>query len=234
MAFIKRTWLARIGTGLNKFIIGEKDANDKQTLVNSPDSVSQQGDVISADNLNDLEQRIEDEFTAQGTAIAGKQDALTFDDAPTQGSNNPVKSGGIFNAINSIKLRRLWYNPSPTEEFGGTATVRVSLGEYVDEIILEVITYNYASIDTRQFFHYKAVDGSNSHMQSIFITTGVNGNNLNVANRNFSFHTENNITELRFNSAFAGMIGSSSSISTNNKFCVPFAVYKVDANIYSN
>ena len=57
--FEKRTWLARIGTGLNKFIIGARDGNNKQTLENSPDSVTQQGDVISADNLNDLEDRIE-------------------------------------------------------------------------------------------------------------------------------------------------------------------------------
>lgn len=60
--FNRRTWLARIGTGLNKFIIGAKDADGKQALVNSPDSVTQEGDVISADNLNDLEGRIETEF----------------------------------------------------------------------------------------------------------------------------------------------------------------------------
>ena len=59
MAFIKRNWLARIGIGLNKFIIGDKDGEGKQTLTNSPDSVTQQGDVISADNLNDLEDRID-------------------------------------------------------------------------------------------------------------------------------------------------------------------------------
>ena len=69
MAFEKRTWLARIGTGLNKFIIGEKDANDKQTLVNSPDSVTQQGDVISAENLNDLEERIADGFDDTETSL---------------------------------------------------------------------------------------------------------------------------------------------------------------------
>lgn len=62
MSFIKRTWLARIGTGLNKFIIGAVDGDGKQTLVNSPDSVSQQGDVISAENLNDLEDRIAEGF----------------------------------------------------------------------------------------------------------------------------------------------------------------------------
>lgn len=62
MAFIKRNWLARIGIGLNKFVIGDRDSQGKQTLTNSPDSVTQEGDVISADNLNDLEDRIEAGF----------------------------------------------------------------------------------------------------------------------------------------------------------------------------
>lgn len=31
--------------------------------------------------------------------IANKQDALTFDNSPTSGSNNPVKSGGIYSAL---------------------------------------------------------------------------------------------------------------------------------------
>lgn len=64
MAFLKRTWLARLGTGLNKFLIGDKGADGKQTLTNSPDTVVQEGDVISADNLNDLEDRIDDAFDA--------------------------------------------------------------------------------------------------------------------------------------------------------------------------
>ena len=33
------------------------------------------------------------------TALNGKQDTLTFDDTPTQSSNNPVKSGGIYTAL---------------------------------------------------------------------------------------------------------------------------------------
>ena len=35
------------------------------------------------------------------TALSGKQAALTFDDAPTASSNNPVKSGGIKTAIDA-------------------------------------------------------------------------------------------------------------------------------------
>lgn len=33
--------------------------------------------------------------------LAGKQNALTFDSAPTSGSSNPVTSGGVYSAINS-------------------------------------------------------------------------------------------------------------------------------------
>ena len=33
------------------------------------------------------------------TSLAGKQDALTFDNAPTENSDNPVKSGGIYTAL---------------------------------------------------------------------------------------------------------------------------------------
>jgi len=106
MAFIKRNWLARIGTGLNKFIIGAVDGQGKQTLTNSPDSITQQGDVISADNLNNLEDRIEAGFNE-------KQDTLTFDNVPTSGSSNPVKSGGIYTAL-AGKQDTLTFDNVPT------------------------------------------------------------------------------------------------------------------------
>lgn len=38
---------------------------------------------------------------AMNTALAGKQDTLTFDNAPTAGSNNPVKSSGIKTALDA-------------------------------------------------------------------------------------------------------------------------------------
>ena len=39
------------------------------------------------------------EISSINAALAGKQDALTFDDSPTSGSDNPVKSGGIYTAL---------------------------------------------------------------------------------------------------------------------------------------
>jgi hypothetical protein len=38
--------------------------------------------------------------------LAGKQDVLTFDDVPTQGSNNPVKSGGVYTSVGNEATAR--------------------------------------------------------------------------------------------------------------------------------
>lgn len=91
MAFEKRTWLARIGAGLNKFIIGNKDGEGKQTLTNAPDSVTQQGDVISAENLNDLEDRIEDGFNG----VMPKLTKLWENPTPSEWGTNSVDLGVV-------------------------------------------------------------------------------------------------------------------------------------------
>ena len=41
----------------------------------------------------------DEEISSINAALAGKQDTLTFDDSPTSGSDNPVKSGGIYTAL---------------------------------------------------------------------------------------------------------------------------------------
>ena len=40
------------------------------------------------------------------TLLNGKQDNLTFDNVPVQNSNNPVKSGGVYSAIDAEKTAR--------------------------------------------------------------------------------------------------------------------------------
>ena len=41
------------------------------------------------------------DVTGLSTALSGKQDTLTFDDSPTNGSSNPVKSGGVYTALSA-------------------------------------------------------------------------------------------------------------------------------------
>lgn len=49
------------------------------------------------------------------TALAGKQDTLTFDNAPTEDSDNPVKSGGVYAALEN-KQDTLTFDNAPTED----------------------------------------------------------------------------------------------------------------------
>ena len=49
----------------------------------------------SAGDISDIEGEISD----INTALAGKQNTLTFDDSPTSGSDNPVKSGGVYTEL---------------------------------------------------------------------------------------------------------------------------------------
>lgn len=61
--------------------------------------------VVSDSDLSAL-QRFLDEFgtiDAYRQVLENKQDALTFDNAPTQNSTNPVTSGGIYTAIQNAR-----------------------------------------------------------------------------------------------------------------------------------
>ena len=71
-------------------------------------------------------------------ALEGKQDNLTFDNAPTAGSNNPVKSGGIYtrnneivaliNALDAAKQDVLVFDTTPTN---GSTNPVTSNGVYL-------------------------------------------------------------------------------------------------------
>lgn len=98
MAYNKRTWLGRQGTGLNKFSIG---GASPVTIVNQPDSVTQVGDALSAGNLNDLEDRIEDAFdeTASQTEVTNLNNAINQLDHRVQ---NLEQSKGDY-VVNTYK-----------------------------------------------------------------------------------------------------------------------------------
>lgn len=57
---------------------------------------------LNADLVNDTNSTHKFVTAAEKQTWNSKQDALTFDNAPTQGSTNPVTSGGIYNVIGDI------------------------------------------------------------------------------------------------------------------------------------
>lgn len=234
MAFVKRTWLARIGTGLNKFIIGEKDANNKQTLVNSPDSISQQGDVISADNLNDLENRIYNEFSSQSTRIDGKQDTLTFDDAPTSGSNNPVKSGGVYSSIEGLKLTKIWQNPNTAVGYSNSSfQVSTTSNEFIIAFAQEAETY---PADLRMIlFHCRIGVGDTMSAASPFSVSmsAIASGTLTVYTRNFTIYPHSPSADFIIeNEAEISISSGSVTSQSDNTRMIPVAIYEV-GNIYT-
>lgn len=76
MAFSRKIWKARTGTGLNKYRINGQVV----TLENVPDEVVQQGDRADAESMNDLEGRIASADTELNTALADDISARSTED----------------------------------------------------------------------------------------------------------------------------------------------------------
>ena len=68
--------------------------NGKQPTINSSNK-------LSADLINDSNTTNKFVTSSEKTTWNGKQNALTFDNSPTQNSTNPVKSGGVFTALSN-------------------------------------------------------------------------------------------------------------------------------------
>lgn len=242
MAFLKRTWLARLGTGLNKFLIGDKGADGKQTLTNSPDTVVQEGDVISADNLNDLEDRIDNGFddahTEMVNGLATKQNTLTFDNVPTSGSNNPVKSGGIYSAIkevaddvNGMKLIKVWTNPNPAHSFDSEDIVFNSV---INEVMIQFRPYYYKDVSIYGHFRSNTDDvtGSGTMLAMTYMFYGIlqgeSSSNTTFIYRPINFKVTSTNTTIQIYGC--RRFGSTSGNLGNH--LVPVAIYKV-GDIYT-
>lgn len=57
------------------------------------------------DNSEEVDRKISETKTELEAEIASKQDALTFDNLPTSGSNNPVKSDGVYQVTHELDER---------------------------------------------------------------------------------------------------------------------------------
>lgn len=213
MAFVKRTWLARIGTGLNKFIIGDRDGNNKQTLTNSPDSVTQQGDVISAENLNDLEGRIETAFGADSTRM-----------------------GNIETSVLGMKLTKLWENSSPSSAF---AEQTISLGTVANDIVIEYSSSKETDIYRVTKFIHIHKESDSSYTPFIYIsesrTSIITAGSMMIGwERMVGLKTEDGVTKVLFQDAYSIANNNGSAVGAkDNDFCIPIRIYKV-GNIYTS
>ena len=84
----------------SKQYVDAQDANNLQTAKDYADAQ----DAITLQAAKDY----------TDTGLAGKQDTLTFDTTPTDGSSNPVTSDGIYDAL-SGKQDTLTFDSTPTD-----------------------------------------------------------------------------------------------------------------------
>lgn len=84
MAFVKKTWKDRLvefpGRRLLKRISGSADSQMVVDVTRNEGTVSQGGDAFSAANMNDLEQRIADEFDEVTNNLTALNDNGTIED----------------------------------------------------------------------------------------------------------------------------------------------------------
>lgn len=74
---------------------GASSSTSADTLLLQLSSLKEQVDTLSS-NLTDL-------IASVASLQTSKQDVLTFDTTPTENSTNPVTSGGVYTAINSLE-----------------------------------------------------------------------------------------------------------------------------------
>lgn len=87
-------------TVYNRYKYSENRWQFEYAMNNSSFTAAQWAAINSAITSGDVEKLAALPTKAQLDALfAAKQDTLTFDNLPTQNSNNPVKSGGVFTAL---------------------------------------------------------------------------------------------------------------------------------------
>lgn len=79
MAFIQKTWKDRVAEFINRRTLTKEDGTTELvTVERSEGTISQEGDAFSAANMNNLEQRIADEFGELNSKINSIPDNNMF------------------------------------------------------------------------------------------------------------------------------------------------------------
>ena len=90
MAFVKKVWKDRIAEYINRRLLTKEDGTQELvTVARNEGNISQEGDAFNAANMNNLEERIANEFQVLNEGIGtvdgifGSMDATTYADYPT-------------------------------------------------------------------------------------------------------------------------------------------------------
>ena len=126
------------------------------------------------------------------TLLSGKQNTLTFDNTPTENSTNPVKSGGVYSALQQLKNGTL-----PVYEVEDDTDMDTLVSEISVPCILtcegndDFYLVNYLSKEDRVIlFIFSFIDSSSSNLQgNIEWIEGAKWSEVNNTNTNLCGET---------------------------------------------
>ena len=140
----------------NKFVT----ASEKSQITTNQTDISNIKDGTSIDSFADVE-----------SALSGKQNTLTFDSSPTENSNNPVTSGGVYEALQRTKdiygVKRLTTQSSSAWERTDSNTASVNFDTVYPWS--DIISVNYdktLGITAKYGDSNFAFDGSNGEVMT--------------------------------------------------------------------
>lgn len=97
MAFLQKTWKDRVAEYINRRVLTKEDGTTELVSVErSEGTISQEGDAFSAANMNDLEQRIANEFSEQNKKINSD---YKLDETITISPGYVAPSDGYFTVV---------------------------------------------------------------------------------------------------------------------------------------
>ena len=111
MAFVKKTWKDRIAEfPTRRRLTKEDNTSELVTVAREEGTLSQEGDAFSAENMNDLENRIDAEFTEVNGKLGDSLKIRVLTKETTAGASSSSFGGNvgyvdITNDISDIKDR---------------------------------------------------------------------------------------------------------------------------------
>lgn len=106
MAFVKKIWTDRIAEYINRRTLTKEDGTTELvTVARNEGTISQEGDAFNADTMNDLEQRINDEFDSVNSSLAKYElSDFTLDNMSVYAAIT-IAYGKLFTNINLIEAK---------------------------------------------------------------------------------------------------------------------------------
>ena len=105
MAFAQKTWKDRVAEYINRRILTKEDGTKELVSVERNEgTISQEGDAFSAENMNDLEQRIANEFSEQSKKLSSGEVTFNLDYRNDKWGWNedPARGADTFHPFNNI------------------------------------------------------------------------------------------------------------------------------------